>query len=519
MEHHINDALELDTQKKPPFGGLPFDREQPDRETGTTTIPKEESEQETEDTPVEGTQDNSQDSVTSDDDSVFGNLSTDLSTLLGDYGSSMFDILNQLFDVFGKGTNSMFDVANDMKDGQIGSSNPFLNFVSTIDAIVRKLNGSDSQRLNNVVNAYSSVMGYYFNIISANMQNQFNVQQWMIETEYNSPKEQMKRLADAGLNPLHYFNNSTNQSGSITASNIGGTSMQGASGLAKAEERKMQRDQVLAASGQLANQLQQGFENYTQQTQLSLDRQRLANETAKTRQDISESEARRINTEVTTEGLAQANAFNSESYPLQLKELAGRLQLQAKDGQIKDEELNQLREGVKLLIQDFKFKEGLNGITLRINEKRYEQACESLRRIRTATDYQKWTYDFEKATGIPFNTPIIEKFAVMMANGQISKDAGLRFLHNLQVGNVLTGNMSPPNMGSAVITELLNAIDISTGIYNSDAPASSLSDWSKTLIPFERGAKSVIRGLKQNPSMNDVNYGNSYGVDPVSIGY
>lgn len=509
---------ELDLRLKEP-DGLPFDRLQPDKETGTTPTPKEESEQETEETPVEGTQDNSQDSVTSDDDSLFGNLSTDLSTLFGDYGSSMFDILNQLFDVFGKGTNSMFDVANDMKDGQIGSSNPFLNFVSTIDAIVRKLDGSDSQRLNNVVNAYSSVMGYYFNIISANMQNQFNVQQWMIEAEYNSPKEQMKRLSDAGLNPLHFFNNSSNQSGSITASNIGGTSMQGASGLAKAEEKKMKRDQVLAASGQLANQLQEGFENYTRQTQLSLDRQRLANETAKTRQDISESESRRINTEVTTEGLAQANAFNAENYPLQLKELAGRIQLQAKDGQIKDEELNQLKEGVKLMIQDFKFKEGLNGITLRINEKQYEQACETLRSIRTATDYQKWTYDFERATGIPYNTPIIEKFAVMLANGQISKEAGLRFLYNLQVGNVLTGNMSPQNAATSAFVEIMDAIDISTGIYNSDQPASSLSDWSKTLIPFERGANSVIRSLKQNPSMNDVNFGNPYGVGPVSIGY
>lgn len=500
-----------------PFFRKPNDSEPTEITPETRTDPETETHTDPEIDPQ--TDLNSQGSITSEDDSPLGKLSTDLSSLLGDYGSIMFDILNQLFDVFGKGSNNMFDVANDIQNGNNGSSNPFLNFISTIDAIVRKLDGSDSQRLNNVVNAYSSVMGYYFSLISANMQNQFNVQQWMIESEYNSPKEQLKRFADAGLNPLHFFNNASNQSGSISASNIGSPTMHPSSGQSKEEEKNMKAQRVMQGLNSVSQNVQQGFQNYQQASELSIDRQRLANETAKTRQDISESEARRINTEVTTEGLAQSNAYDAERYPLELKELANTLLLQSKDGQIKDEQIKQLHEGVKLLIQDFKFKEGLNDITLHIKKKEYDQACETLKSIRTATDYQKWSYDFEKATGIPFNTPIVEKFAVLMANGQISKEAGLRFLLNLQAGHVLTGNMNPINAGVSVVTELLNAIDITNGLNGSSAPASSLSDWSKSLIPFERSAKSVIKALNQNPSINDVNSGNPYGVDPVSIGY
>lgn len=46
-----------------------------------------------------------------------------------------------------------------------------------------------------------------YNLNLAKMQNQWNLEQWNRENEYNAPKAQMQRLADAGLNPDLFYQN------------------------------------------------------------------------------------------------------------------------------------------------------------------------------------------------------------------------------------------------------------------------------------------------------------------------
>ncbi len=48
-----------------------------------------------------------------------------------------------------------------------------------------------------------------YNLNLAKMQNQWNLEQWNRENEYNAPKAQMQRLADAGLNPDLFYQNGT----------------------------------------------------------------------------------------------------------------------------------------------------------------------------------------------------------------------------------------------------------------------------------------------------------------------
>lgn len=55
-----------------------------------------------------------------------------------------------------------------------------------------------------------SGLNYYFNKKLAEQQNEYNLQMWNLQNEYNSPAAQMKRLEDAGLNTaLMYGQGST----------------------------------------------------------------------------------------------------------------------------------------------------------------------------------------------------------------------------------------------------------------------------------------------------------------------
>lgn len=59
------------------------------------------------------------------------------------------------------------------------------------------------------------------NILAAQWQRKWALKDWQRENEYNSPKQQMQRLKEAGLNPhLVYGNGATTTAGSINTSNI-----------------------------------------------------------------------------------------------------------------------------------------------------------------------------------------------------------------------------------------------------------------------------------------------------------
>ena len=56
-----------------------------------------------------------------------------------------------------------------------------------------------------------------WNEAMAEKQNAWNYEQWLRETEYNSPTEQVKRMRDAGLNPLYYGLDGNSAAASPTA--------------------------------------------------------------------------------------------------------------------------------------------------------------------------------------------------------------------------------------------------------------------------------------------------------------
>lgn len=55
----------------------------------------------------------------------------------------------------------------------------------------------------------SSALNYHFNKKLAEQQNQYNLEMWNLQNEYNSPQAQMKRFEEAGLNPMLIYNQGT----------------------------------------------------------------------------------------------------------------------------------------------------------------------------------------------------------------------------------------------------------------------------------------------------------------------
>lgn len=64
-------------------------------------------------------------------------------------------------------------------------------------------NAQQSANIDNQISAQKSEnqKNRDYNFLLAQQQNQWNLEQWMRENDYNSPKEQMQRFRDAGLNP------------------------------------------------------------------------------------------------------------------------------------------------------------------------------------------------------------------------------------------------------------------------------------------------------------------------------
>lgn len=92
---------------------------------------------------------------------------------------------------------------------------------------------------------------------------QFNIDMWNMENEYNTPKNQLQRLIDAGVNPNSYFNNMSNvASGAPKSSPMSGaqaspvappTSLIG-SGIANYYQNKVLASQAKLISAQADNQ-------------------------------------------------------------------------------------------------------------------------------------------------------------------------------------------------------------------------------------------------------------------------
>ena len=85
---------------------------------------------------------------------------------------------------------------------------------SLISGIFGTINGSLDRKAQNenidkqiAAQAAENQKTREYNLNLARMQNQWNLEQWNRENEYNTPKAQMQRLVDAGLNPDLFYQN------------------------------------------------------------------------------------------------------------------------------------------------------------------------------------------------------------------------------------------------------------------------------------------------------------------------
>lgn len=93
--------------------------------------------------------------------------------------------------------------------------------------------------------------------------------EWNLQNQYNSPKEQMKRLSEAGLNPYLYKSSlAGNTAGSIGSSGLGGSNIDLGVGSAfnHLNNNKMRREEL-----QLKKQEQQFQQNRIEKTELDND--------------------------------------------------------------------------------------------------------------------------------------------------------------------------------------------------------------------------------------------------------
>lgn len=96
------------------------------------------------------------------------------------------------------------------------------------------------------VGAIGGAVDAYQDKAALNYQNQQNIKLWNMQNEYNSPKAQMQRYIDAGLNPNLIYSQQ-NTAGDIAGGTLGSSdSLAGANQLANGSSNRMvQRQQLL----------------------------------------------------------------------------------------------------------------------------------------------------------------------------------------------------------------------------------------------------------------------------------
>lgn len=363
-------------------------------------------------------------------------LSTDLRTTFGTYGDIFSDILKDLESLFGAGRDLPNNVNNPSQWGPASSA--FTQFLDIISSITDKMSGAESA---NITSAVSQMMSYYLSLISSSIQNQFNIEQWQIQNDYNSPAKQLARLSDAGLNPLHFFDSSsTGSSTSVTASNIQApSSFQG-----QAEQTDREKAMSIASTvgqgvGAAASLASGGIGIAKGLADISNETQRVANDTAKTTSEVSKNAAQTASIEQSSKESAQRYAFNNDAFPLELKKMGAEIRnLDASTTSTKENTENamilrdQYRQNLVTTWGDFLRNNRLADSTIKVNNSYAQQAIESAKYIRTQKDAQQFYNDFSKATGIPKDCPAMDFFMVQSANGK---------LNTQQLGRIATMSM------------------------------------------------------------------------------
>lgn len=156
------------------------------------------------------------------------------------------------------------------------------------------------------------------NLALARQQNDWNIQQWEREMAYNSPANKLKLLEDAGLNPVWY------------GANLGPTETQApkSADLANQVAPQLDAGAIGSSLGNLTSSLIAAGNYNLQRKQQEIDKQRLdiewakvKNETRKTDQDITESQARVDNLKQTLDNLKKDGKIKDAQYDAAVKQL------------------------------------------------------------------------------------------------------------------------------------------------------------------------------------------------------
>lgn len=381
----------------------------------------------------------SQNDVNGSDDSQ---LSTDLSHSFGEYGSIFADIIKQLESIFGDARNLAHKVN---QDGY--SSNPFRTWLQAVSGIADKI--GDGTEQTNLTNALNQMMSFYMQQISAAMQNQFNIQQWQIQNDYNSPTEQLKRLSKAGLNPLHFFDSGSNGSStSVTASSGSAPSAASAAlGQTKSQRVAQGINTALGVGSTVGNVALAGKQVAMQAAKLPGEIAQQAQNVVESEQRVGTARAQQALNETNQKQVAQDTAFSAEMQPLLLKAASNNLQLQGQDmvikGQMSDKialENENLTQQTKLAVQDYLYNEGANKLKMDWTKADIARTYSLAKNQDSITQLNELRANFQKFYGIPAESNLSYFLAQKVATGEWSQEKFGFFLAQMARYSSITSN-------------------------------------------------------------------------------
>lgn len=443
-------------------------------------------------------------------------LSTDLSEKFGEYGSIFADIITQLEDLFGAGRDLIDDVNQNTSGKSVLSS-----FLNAISAIADKTDGAETT---NLTNALTQMMSFYMQQISAQLQNQFNIEQWQIQNEYNSPAEQLKRLSAAGLNPLHFFDNgATGSSTSVTASSGSAPSGGSATGDPNSFDKAMGYIQsALGIAGSVTSAATGGIGLAQAAQTIGQNAVKTANDTARMKQEVKESDSRIAVNNATADNLAQSYAFNEELNPVMLEDALHGVQLKKaaiRTENLKPEEMQkqmealeaqtaQIYQAIALETGRFLRENKLADANIMEIHSRTKHNYASINKLIAETKGQNslnafndFKYGIERSTGIPFDAPISDRFAVSAMNGTLSVDdfnEYTKFLSEITASQGKAGYY--PFLAKGISDTANKWID--KGLYlmrsTNDMMRNGWLDFKKSWIDMDASTRNVKRGLQQN---------------------
>lgn len=191
-----------------------------------------------------------------------------------------------------------------------------------------------SLRGDNVANYILQTQTNKENRLLAEQQNQWNIEQWNRENEYNEPSKQMQRLLDAGVNPVLASGQvSTGNANSITSANL-------ANQVAPQIDPNVGTNKINAMNGAISNVLgsaKQLMDYQLQAKQLDIQNRSL---------DIQENDlkSQQLLRAAQTKGQNITNANAQRQFDDASKVANASIDKMNKEGELTDEQANQIRE-------------------------------------------------------------------------------------------------------------------------------------------------------------------------------